>query len=91
MCLEEYPTGLHALADGHTFWGCPDAASPGDMRDVRITNSDGVREGYLSPMQTAWQCAEKAARWNHGARRFVERFWSNDRLRFDRLRPIHGR
>lgn len=32
MCLEEYPTGLHALADDHTFWGCPDASALGEMR-----------------------------------------------------------
>jgi hypothetical protein len=74
MCLEEYPTGFHALADGHDFLNDPNAPAPGDMLDLQITNSSGVREGYLSPVQTAWQCAEKAARWNHGARRFVERF-----------------
>jgi hypothetical protein len=72
ICLGEYPTGLHALADGHDFWNDPDAPAPRDMLDVKITSTD-IRPGYLSPMQTAWQCAEQAAPWNHGARRFVER------------------
>jgi hypothetical protein len=74
ICLTEYPTGIHAQADGHDFWDHPEAPAPGDMIDVQITDSNGIRDGYLSAAQTAWQCAEKAARWNGGARRFVERF-----------------
>jgi hypothetical protein len=81
ICLTEYPTGIHAQADGHDFRDHPDAPAPGDMIDVQVTDSNGVRHGYFSPVQTAWQCAEKAARWNPGARRFVERF-------FRSIRPI---
>ena len=74
ICLTEYPTGVHAQADGHDFWTHADAPPPSEMIDVQVTDSNGIREGYLSQIQTAWRCAEQAARWNPGARGFVERF-----------------